>query len=72
MKPDYHIELRVYDNETGDTVDFEDTSLGAPDLSSSGFGMATVCLGKLERRFPKTHVQHLSTFYPETNDDEEE
>jgi hypothetical protein len=71
MKPEYRIELRVYDNESGETLAREDTYLGDLDLSNSPFEMAEVCLGRLERRFPKTHAQHLAEYYPESDDDEE-
>jgi hypothetical protein len=71
MKPDYRIELRVYDNETGETIAREDTFLGEPGISANAFEMAEVCLGSLERRFPKTHARHLSEYYSEPDNDEE-
>jgi hypothetical protein len=71
MKPEYRIELRLYDNESGETLAREDTCLGDPDLSSNPFEIAEVCLGSLERRFPKTHARYLSEYYSEPDDDEE-
>ncbi len=57
MKPEYRIELRIYDKETDETVAWDETSISVGDNGSSSFEMADICLGRLERHFPQTHAR---------------
>jgi hypothetical protein len=73
MKPEYRIELRVYDSERDETVDFEDTPISLYDDGRGSFGVAETCLARLERRFANKHAENLTdNYYSEPADDDEE